>query len=627
MATPAHAEPADHPAESSAAYGEMSFGKWILSWIMTSDHKRIGILYGLSALCFFVMGGIEALIIRTQLAQPGQHIVDAATYNALFTMHGTTMIFLGVMPFSAAFFNYMVPLQIGARDVIFPRLNAFSYWLFLCGGIVLNLPFLITPFVDMRVIPDGGWFGYATLTEKAYTPGASIDFWICGLQILGIASMAAGFNFIVTIFNLRAPGMTMLRMPVFTWMTLVVQFLVVLAFPCITIALVLLLFDRLFGTHFYMPEGGGDPLLWQHLFWLFGHPEVYILILPAMGIVSEVLPTFSRKPLFGAPFVIFSGITIGLLGFGVWSHHMFTTGLGAAADASFSVSTMLIAIPTGVKIFNWLATIWGGQLRLTTAMLFSLGFVCMFTMGGLSGIMHASPPVDLQQQDSYFVVAHFHYVLFGGAVFGLLSGIYYWFPKMSGKFLSESWGRWIFGVLFVGFNTTFFPMHIVGAAGMPRRIYTYDAGLGWEIPNMIETVGAFIIAFGVLLFIIDLVRSIRRKELVASANPWDASSLEWLCDSPPKVHNFDITPMVYSERPVWDKNHGPGPGYSLPDSHEHIHIPPPSIWPLLLALSVAWFLASWLMAGQWFEFGVCSAITAAICGFTSCFRWFLEPGH
>ncbi|MSP54620.1 MAG: cytochrome c oxidase subunit I [Myxococcales bacterium] len=627
MATPAHADPAVHPASTAAGSENQSYGAWLLSWIMTSDHKRIGILYGLSALFFFVLGGIEALIIRTQLARPGLHVVDPATYNALFTMHGTTMIFLGVMPFSAAFFNYLVPLQIGARDVIFPRLNAFSFWLFLCGGIILNVPFVLTPFVDMRVIPDGGWFGYATLTEKEYSPGASIDFWVCGLQILGIASMAAGFNFIVTIFNLRAPGMTLLRMPVFTWMTLVVQFLVVLSFPCITIALVLLLFDRQFGTHFYIPEGGGDPLLWQHLFWLFGHPEVYILILPAMGIVSEVLPTFSRKPLFGAPFVIFSGITIGLLGFGVWSHHMFTTGLGAAADASFAVTTMLIAIPTGVKIFNWLATIWGGQLRLTTAMLFALGFVCMFTMGGLSGIMHASPPVDLQQQDSYFVVAHFHYVLFGGAVFGLLAGIYYWFPKMSGRFLSESWGRVIFGLVFVGFNTTFFPMHIVGAAGMPRRIFTYEAGLGWEIPNMIETAGAFIIAFGVLFFIIDLIRCMMAKEMTAGPNPWDASSLEWVCDSPPKVHNFDITPVVYSDRPVFDKTHGLGPGYSLPVGHEHIHIPPPSLRPLFLAIAVAWFLASWLIAGQAMMLGVVSALLATAFMLYSCFSWFLEPGH
>ena len=605
--------------------GSSTSDSYLMSWIKTVDHKRIGILYGLSALIFFVMGGCEALVIRSQLTVPNNTLVSAPMFNALFTMHGTTMIFLGVMPFSAAFFNYMVPLQIGARDVVFPRLNAFSYWLFLFGGIVLNVPFLLSPFIDGRLIPDGGWFGYATLTGKEFSPGLSIDFWVCGLQILGIASMAAGFNFIVTIFNMRAPGMSLLRMPVFTWMTLVVQFLVVLSFPCITVALILLLLDRTFGTHFYIPAGGGDPLLWQHLFWLFGHPEVYILILPAMGIVSEVLPVFARKPLFGSAFVIFSGITIGLLGFGVWSHHMFTTGLGAAADASFSVTTMLIAIPTGVKIFNWMFTLYEGRLRLTTAMKYALGFIGMFTMGGLSGIMHSSPPVDLQQQDSYFVVAHFHYVLFGGAILGLLSGIYYWFPKMTGRFLDEKMGGRIFWIILVGFNLTFFPMHIVGAWGMPRRIFTYDAGLGWEHINQLETVGAFTIAIGVLLFIINFVGSIRNGEK-AGSNPWDAGTLEWITTSPPAVHNFDITPTVYSERPVWEKNHGPGPGYALPNANEHIHIPPPSIWPFFFALGVAMFLFGFLVysispVGLAVVFGGLAVL------FTSAFKWFLEPGH
>ena len=622
MAQPAHAAPAAHPT----AHASIQSDSGLMSWLTTVDHKRIGILYGLTALFFFVMGGCEALIMRSQLAVPNNDLVGAQWFNALFTMHGTTMIFLGVMPFSAAFFNYMIPLQIGARDVIFPRLNAFSYWLFLFGAIIINVPFLLAPFMDTRVVPDGGWFGYATLTSKAFSPDLSIDFWICGLQILGVASMAAGFNFIVTIFNMRAPGMTLLRMPVFVWMTLVVQFLVVLSFPCITVALVLLLFDRLFGTNFYVPEAGGDPLLWQHLFWLFGHPEVYILILPAMGIVSEVLPTFSRKPLFGAPFVIFSGITIGLLGFGVWAHHMFTTGMGAAADAAFSVTTMLIAIPTGVKIFNWLATIWGVQIRLTTAMLFALGFIGMFTMGGLSGVMHASPAVDLQHQDTYFVVAHFHYVLFGGAVFGLFSGIYYWMPKMSGKFLSESVGKLVFGVIFVGFNMTFFPMHFVGAWGMPRRIYTYDEGMGWSGANLIETVGAFIIAIGFLLFIIDLAKTMRSSERTAGPNPWDASSLEWLTSSPPAVHNFDVTPQVYSDRPVFEKNHGPGPGYSLPDVHEHIHIPPPSIKPAIGALGVALFLFGWLLYNVG-TIGLGVVLLGLVLMFYSFYTWFLEPGH
>ncbi len=625
MSAPA-ALPASHHGTSSEPTG-------IMSWLTTVDHKKIGILYGVSALAFFVIGGIEGLLIRSQLAVPGNTLLSASTYNAVFTMHGTTMIFLGVMPLSAAFFNYMMPLQIGARDVVFPRLNAFSFWLFLFGGLVLNVPFLLQPLLSSqggvftRMIPDGAWVGYATLTGKTYSPYLSIDIWICGLQILGIASMAAGFNFIVTIFNMRAPGMSMLRVPVFTWMTLVVQFLVVLSFPCITIGLVLLLCDRTFGTSFYVPEGGGDPVLWQHLFWLFGHPEVYILILPAMGIVSEVLPTFARKPLFGAPFVIFSGITIGLLGFGVWSHHMFTTGLGAAADAAFSVATMLIAIPTGVKIFNWLATIYGGHLRLTTAMLFALGFIGMFTMGGLSGIMHASPPVDLQQHDSYFVVAHFHYVLFGGAIFGLLSGAFFWFPKMTGRFMDETLGKWCFALVLLGFNLTFFPMHLVGALGMPRRIYTYEAGMGWELPNLLETIGAFILAFGILLFLVNMVRS-AKKGALAGPNPWDAATLEWLTDSPPAPHNFDKTPTVYSERPVWEKNHGPGPGYSLPEGEEHIHLPPPSIKPFILSAGVAAILTSFVVmtvAGT--SVGLVVTLLGLVTVLYASFSWFLEPGH
>src|SRR6266446_574189 len=462
----------------------------VWSWLTTVDHKRIGILYGTSAFIFFLIGGIEALIMRLQLARPDNTLVGPERFNELFTMHGTTMIFLAVMPLSSAFFNYMIPLMIGARDVAFPRLNALSYWIFL-SVVAVSLKKKL-----FGLAPDGGWFGYANLTSIQFSPKHTIDFWMLGLQILGLSSMLAGFNFLVTIINMRAPGMTLMRMPVFVWMSFVTQFLLVLAFPAITVALILLMFDRFFGTLFYAPAAGADPLLWQHLFWIFGHPEVYILILPAMGIVSEVLPTFSRKPLFGAPVVIYSGIMIGFFGFGVWSHHMFSVGMGPVADAAFSISTMLIAVPTGVKIFNWIGTLWGGSIRATTALHFAVGLVGLFTIGGLSGIMHASPPVDLQQTDSYFVVAHLHYVLIGGSLFGLFAGTYYWWPKMTGRLLGERLGRLHFWVLFAGFNLAFFPQHYLGALGMPRRIYTYPPDAGWSTGKLASTVGAVGIGVG-----------------------------------------------------------------------------------------------------------------------------------
>lgn len=581
-------------------------GLW--GWLTTIDHKRIGLLYGVSAFCFFLLGGIEALIMRLQLAVPNNTLVTAQQFNQLFTMHGTTMIFLGVMPLSAAFFNYIVPLQIGARDVAFPRLNAFSYWVFIFGGLFMNLSWLV------GMAPDQGWFGYANLTEKPFSANHAVDFWVLGLQILGVSSMAAAFNFIVTIINLRAPGMRMMRMPVFVWMTLVVSVLLVLAFPPITVALIFLLFDRMFGTHFYVPAGGGDPILWQHLFWVFGHPEVYILILPAMGIVSEVLPTFSRKPLFGYAFVVYSGVAIGFLGFGVWAHHMFAVGMGPVADATFSLATMLIAIPTGVKICNWIGTLYGGSLRFTSPMLFSIGFVAMFTIGGLSGVMHASPPVDLQQTDTYFIVAHFHYVLFGGSIFGLFSGIYYWWPKITGRVLSEQIGQLHFWLMMIGFNLTFFPQHFLGIQGMPRRIYTYNAGLNWELWNLVSTVGAFGIAASMLVFIFNVWRS-SRNGLRAGKDPWDGATLEWTISSPPPHYNFVVLPQVTSARPYWDEKYGTGHGaHGLPvdaehlpkrpvavadhdDEHEHAHVtmPDPSYWPLLVALGLSIMMGSLIL--------------------------------
>jgi cytochrome c oxidase subunit I len=557
----------------------------VASWITTVDHKQIGILYGVTAFGFFLVGGIEALLIRLQLARPDGRVVSAETFNALFTMHGTTMIFLAIMPVGVAFFNYLVPLMIGARDVAFPRLNALSYWIFLGGGLFLHSSFLA------GAPPDAGWFGYANLTSRRFSPGLAIDFWLLSLLVLGASSVISGVNFIATILNARAPGMTLMRMPVFVWMTLVVQFLAVLAFPMVTVGLIFLGFDRFVGTHFYDVAAGGDLHLWQHLFWLFGHPEVYILILPAFGIVSEVLPTFARKPLFAAPVVIYSGALIGFFGFGVWSHHMFAAGMGPVADAAFSIASMLIAIPTGVKIFNWLATLWGGTIRPTTALHFAVGLIGLFTIGGLSGIMHASPPVDLQQTDSYFVVAHLHYVLIGGSLFGLFAGAYYWWPKITGRLLDERAGKVQFWIMFAGFNLAFFPQHYLGAMGMPRRIYTYSADLGWSFWNLASTVGAFAIALGVLLFIVNAARSLVAGER-ASADPWDGRTLEWKTSSPPPPANFEVIPPVYGRDTFWREKHGPlRPEQRRPATAERagpseVHLPAPSYWPVVTAAGI-----------------------------------------
>ena len=535
IAAPTHAGHAE-------AYSQHS-GVW--SWIATTDHKRIGMLYLWTALFFFLVGGLEAVLIRTQLMRPNMGFVSAETYNQLFTMHGTTMVFLAIMPLSAAFFNFLIPLQIGARDVAFPRLNAFSYWVYLLGGIFLTVPILFD------VAPDAGWFGYAPLTTVQFSPGHNIDFWVIGLQVLGVSSLAAAFNFITTIINMRAPGMTLMRMPMFTWMSFVVQFLLVLAFPPITVALVFLLMDRFFGTTFYAIAAGADPLLWQHLFWVFGHPEVYILILPAFGLVSEVLPTFSKKPLFGYNVMVYSGIMIGFLGFGVWAHHMFAVGMGAVADSIFALMTMLIAIPTGVKIFNWIATMWAGEVRFEVPMKFAIALIGMFTIGGISGVMHSSPPADLQQTDTYFVVAHFHYVLFGGSIMGIFAGIYHYYPKMTGRFMDNRLGNVHFWGNFIGMNLTFFPMHFSGLYGMPRRIYQYDSGQGWDLFNLMSTYGTYLIALSTLVFVWNFVRS-RTRGGVAGNDPWGAGTLEWSIPSPPPEYNFAQLPEVTSRYPLWD---------------------------------------------------------------------------
>src|SRR5216117_2128410 len=587
-----------------------SFAAGVWSWITTVDHKRIGVLYGVTAFLFFLIGGLEALLIRSQLAGPENHLVGADVFNQMFTMHWTTMIFLAVMPLAASFFNFMIPLMIGARDVAFPRLNAFSYWVFVTGGIFLNLSFFLGG------APNVGWFAYSNLTSSQYSPGHGVDFWAVGLQILGIASLAAAFNFIVTIINLRAPGMSLMRMPPFVWMTLVTSFLIILAFPVITVALVFLLFDRFVGTHFFVPSGGADPLLWQHLFWLFGHPEVYILILPAMGIVSEVLPTFSRKPLFGYPVVVYSGIFIGFMGWGVCSHHMFSVGLGPIADSVFSATTMLIAVPTGVKIFNWLATLWGGQIRATSALHFAVGFIALFTIGGLSGVMHASPPADLQQTDTYFVVAHIHYVLFGGTVFGLFAGMYYWWPKMTGRLLGEGLGKLHFWLMFVGMNLAFFPMHFIGLLGMPRRIYTYGPELGVAKLNLVSTVGAFLIAVSILVFLVNLWRT-RTRGKVAGNDPWGGATLEWTIPSPPPPHNFDVIPTVASRLPRWSMTQLK----AIPEDAEleKPHAPVGSWWPLVAGLGLPVLALAPLTHTLWVAF-----LGAAIL-ITGIYRWAFEP--
>ena len=616
------------PVPTTAVEARPRVYRGLWEWVTTVDHKKIGILYGVTAFAFFLIGGIEALLIRLQLAVPNNTLIDPETYNQLFTMHGTTMIFLVVMPLSVALFNIVVPLQIGARDVAFPRLNALSYWIFLTGGIFLNLSWVTGH------APNGGWFGYAPNTERLYNPGPGIDFWAMGLLVLGTASLAGAFNFIVTILNLRAPGMTMMRLPVFTWMTLVVSFLIIFAFPVITVALLQIFIDRNFGTNFFVVQNGGDPLLWQHLFWIFGHPEVYILILPAMGVVSEIVPVFARKPLFGYAVVVYSGVAIAFVSYGVWAHHMFATGLGPVGDAVFVTTTMAVAVPTGVKIFNWIATLWGGAIRFPTPMLMALGFISMFVIGGLSGVTHAVAPSDWQQTDSYYIVAHFHYVLFGGAIFGLFAGIYYWWPKVTGRLLDEKLGKLHFWLMLIGFNVTFGPMHWLGLNGMPRRYFTYLPGMGWDTWNLVATIGAFIMAASILVFLHNAARSLRRGA-PAGNDPWDGRTLEWSIPSPPPAYNFAVIPHVRGRDDWWLQKHPhlhgaeveeaaelrsaevevqvaghkvaeteapSAPSRSSPDAaddaHGQIHVPDPSYFPFITAIGLTLFGAGFIY-GLW----------------------------
>jgi cytochrome c oxidase subunit I len=617
-------------------------GFW--SWFTTVDHKKIAIMYATTALAFFVIGGVEALLLRVQLYGANGTLLTASQYNELFTMHGTTMVFLMGMPLAVAFGNYLIPLMIGARDVAFPRLNAFGYWGFLMGGIFLYSSFLLG-----GSAPNGGWFGYTPLTstglDRGFLPGHGPDFWVVGLVMLGIASTTGAINFIVTVINMRAPGMTFMRMPVFVWMMTVTAFLTLFAMPIVTAALIMVYFDRNFATNFFVAANGGEPLLYQHLFWLFGHPEVYILILPGMGIVSEILPVFSRKPLFGYAVVVFSGIAIGFMGWGVWVHHMFATGLGPVAISAFALSTMIIAVPTGVKIFNWLATTWRGALRLSTPMLFALGFIAMFTLGGLSGVLHSVVPADTQQTDTYFVVAHFHYVLFGGLVFGLFGGFYYWFPKLYARKLDERLGKLNFWTILIGFNLTFFPMHFVGLLGMPRRTYRYDSGLGWEGMNQIETIGAFVIAFSTLVFLVNVFYSKTRGEPVGP-DPWDGRTLEWTTPSPPPEYNFEEIPEVESVDDFWHRKYtedeqgklvrlpsggavaveertgggdGDGHGEGHGEDGHGIHMPSPSYFPVILALGLPILGYAAVFKNFWF------VIVGALVLLFGMYAWAIEP--
>ncbi len=596
------------------------------SWISTVDHKKIGIMYGVASLFFLFVGGFEALLIRLQLAVPGNKLLSAELYNQVFTMHGVTMVFLVVMPMQSAFANYLLPLQVGARDVSFPRMNALSLWIWLFGAIFFNTAWLLGGGAD------GGWFNYAPNSSVTFSPSHGIDFYAVGLLIMGIGSTVSAVNLTVTVLNMRTPGMTLMKMPVFTWMAFITQVLLVFALPVITVALLLLTLDRLFGANFFNASKGGDPFLWQHLFWIFGHPEVYIMILPSFGIVSEIIPVFSRKPIFGYPFMVGSGIAIGFMGWGVWAHHMFASGMGQMSVLAFSLATMFIAVPTGVKILNWLATMYGGRLRFTTAMLFSIGLVGMFTIGGLSGVSHAIAPADTQQTDTYYIIAHFHYVLFGGALLALFGGMYFWWPKMFGHMLGEKLGKWHFWVMLVGFNLTFGPQHILGLQGMMRRTWTYTEDQGFNTWNLVSTIGALTIAVSLLIFLANIVlsyRKHRRNPVNPGPDPWDSRSLEWMIPSPVPEHNFDELPVVESVDEFWYRKYGHDDDGRLvriartedvvqAGDATDVHLPSPSYWPIVLAAGLP-------LIGYGLIFSLYWAIPGAILVIAGIFGWVTEP--
>jgi cytochrome c oxidase subunit 1 len=548
----------------------------IWDWVTTVDHKKIGILYFLAGGIFFLMGGLESILIRIQLIYPDQKIFIGGTFNQLTTMHGTTMIFLAAMPLIFGFMNAIIPLQIGARDVAFPFLNSLSFWLFVAGGVLLNLSWFLGG------APDAGWTAYAPLSTYS---GRGLDFYVLGLQISGMGTLIGGINFLVTIINMRAPGMTYMRMPLFTWTSFVTSALILFSFPVLTVALIELMFDRLFNGAFFDTPRGGNSILWEHLFWIFGHPEVYILILPAFGIISDVLSTFSHKRLFGYSSMVFATVLIGFFSFMVWIHHMFAVGLGPVANSLFSITTMAISVPTGVKVFNWLFTMWGGQIRFTTASLWAVAFIPTFVIGGVTGVMLAIPSADFQYHDTYFVVAHFHYVIVGGLILGMFSGIYYWFPKIFGRLLNERLGKLHFWTFFIGFHLTFFPQHFLGLMGMPRRVFTYLPGNMLDEGNFISTIGAFLMGIGMLIFLINIiVTSMKVRD--AAADPWDGRTLEWAISSPAPEYNFKQLPLIRSLDPFWKEKTAGNYEMTPAEPVVPIHMPSPTILPIIMSLGL-----------------------------------------
>jgi cytochrome c oxidase subunit I len=584
-------------------------------WLTTVDHKKIGILYLMAGLVFFIIGGIEATFMRLQLFAPGNDLFVGRTFNELLTMHGTTMIFLAAMPMIFAMMNAVVPLQIGARDVAFPFVNALGFWLFFFGGLLLNLSWIFGG------APDAGWTSYTGLALNEYSPGPGVDFYVLGLQIAGIGTLIGGLNFLVTIINMRAPGMTFLRLPLFTWTAFVTSGLVLFAFPAFTVALLLLMFDRLFGSNFFDYTMGGSTIIWEHLFWIFGHPEVYIVILPAFGIMSDVISTFSKKRLFGYNSMVFATVLIGFLGFMVWVHHMFTVGLGPISNSVFAVATMAIAVPTGIKVFNWLFTMWGGEIQFKTPMLWAVGFIPTFVLGGMTGVMLALPPADYQYQDSYFVVAHFHYVLVGGTVFGLFAGIYYWWPKMFGKLLNETLGKWHFWTFLIGFHLTFFPQHFLGLFGMPRRVFTYQTNVGLERLNELSTVGVAGMIIGTILFMINIIHTFRKGEK-AKADAWELGrTLEWSIPSPPPEYNFAQTPLVRGFDALWVEKEAGNKSMTPSEPLGSIHMPSPSYIPILMSLG--FFVAGFGFIVR----GIPAAVIGLIIVFVSLFLRSFDTDH